>query len=179
VVIFAGVLAPHKGVGLLIDAWAEFREGRDVRLLLVGPASGFYRDLGDDPLSAAANDPTISILEHVQFEDMPGMYAAADLFALPTRAEGMPNSLLEALASGLAPLVSQVPGVIEVVEGVSGVYSIDEIAVRDIGDALKQAFEAHTLAGENRASRLPERYALTTIAGRYAQLYEELSKEHA
>ena len=55
-------------------------------------------------------DPAIAPLSHaIPFsppEKLPGLYAACDFVALPSLFEGMPNVLLEAMASGCVPIVS-------------------------------------------------------------------------
>ena len=53
VALFVGYLAPHKGVGVLLDAWKTWEPDRNRQLLLVGPSSGFYREL-EDTMSARA-----------------------------------------------------------------------------------------------------------------------------
>lgn len=53
---------------------------------------------------------------HGQVEDPYGFYQFSDLFALPSRHEGMPNALLEAMRFGLPPIVSNAsPGPLEIV----------------------------------------------------------------
>ena len=131
-----GYLAPHKGVDVLLEAWSRFSQGRDAHLLLVGPSAGFYRELRRDVSERAEAARSVQVLDHVQFGEMPAIYAAADAFVLPTEAEGMPNSLLEALASGLPAIVSNVPGVSDVAECAVGVHTLGAVTADEIVERL-------------------------------------------
>jgi glycosyltransferase involved in cell wall biosynthesis len=175
-VLFVGYLVAHKGLGTLLDAWDELGRDGERELLLVGPASGFYREIADIP-ARASRTPGVEMLNHVDASEMPEIYAAADAFALPTRAEGMPNSLLEALASGLPAVVSEVPGVIEISEKADGVVALPTVSARTITDALTN-LERHWREGlRDRQPRLPSSFSLSAVASRYADLYRRLVED--
>ena len=95
VVLFAGRLVPKKNLRTLVAALAD----TNVRLVVVGdgPDRDALAPLGDRAVQIAR-------LPH---ERMPDVFAAADAFALPSVGEGLPLSLIEALASGLTCVVSR------------------------------------------------------------------------
>jgi len=95
VVLFAGRLVPKKNLRTLVAALAD----TEVRLVVVGdgPDRDALAPLGDRAVQIAR-------LPH---ERMPDVFAAADAFALPSVGEGLPLSLIEALASGLTCVVSR------------------------------------------------------------------------
>jgi D-inositol-3-phosphate glycosyltransferase len=95
VVRFAGRLVPKKNLRTLVAALAD----TEVRLVVVGdgPDRDALAPLGDRAVQIAR-------LPH---ERMPDVFAAADAFALPSVGEGLPLSLIEALASGLTCVVSR------------------------------------------------------------------------
>lgn len=111
---------PARGQVLLHFGWDWERKGGDifleaVRLLLDTPA-------GDDMVAVSVGggedaheltnrlglDKTVRVLE--ARDDVSTFYAAADIFVSPSRAEGMPFSMIEALATGLSVVASDIPG---------------------------------------------------------------------
>jgi glycosyltransferase involved in cell wall biosynthesis len=172
VFLFSGYLAAHKGIHELLDTWRLVANRLpNAWLLLVGPASGFYRELGAEVVRAQeALPPRVLGLGHLAADSMPAVYAASDVFVLPTAAEGMPNSLLEALASGLKCAVTRVPGVTEVVSGIPSVFHVASLD----SDSLAATLIA---AGESRGPRvclLPKRFDLESVARDYDGLYQLL-----
>ena len=106
---------PRKGVLAVVRAWsAEERPG--AVLDLVG-------DTDADPgyaakvLEAASEDPSIIVLGPVSDAELAGLYASADLFALPSRYEGYGIVYAEALSFGLPVVACAVGPVPEVVGG--------------------------------------------------------------
>lgn len=178
VVLFVGYLAPHKGVTALLDAWARFSaaDDRPKRLVLVGPTGGFYRELesavSDRAHADSAADTTITVMSHVAFPEMPAMYAAADCFVLPTQAEGMPNSLLEALAAGLPCISTNVPGVSEIAERAPKVATVDTATPEALAERLDEAARAWNPT--DRAPGLPAEFSLGQVADTYVELYATL-----
>ena len=107
-VVCVGRLCEQKGQDLLVDAWPAVRARvPDARLVLVG--DGPWRDR----LGAA---PGVELLGHR--DDALRWMQAADLVAIPSRWEGLPFVLLEAMASGRGVVASDIPPIREVLEGV-------------------------------------------------------------
>ena len=105
-VMFTGRLHPQKNLPLLLEAWSEVASRHPASLILVGP--------GNDrqPLTELAG--SLGIADRVQFvgavDDPADYLRAADVFVLPSVAEGMSNSLLEAMATALPCVVSGIGG---------------------------------------------------------------------
>jgi len=131
--VIAARLVHQKGLDILIDAFAE-----------AAPAcSGWSLDiLGDGPLRAelTARAARRGIEHRVQFHGhVPGpseYFLAAQVFVLPSRFEGMPNALLEAMSCGLAPIVSDSsPGPLEcVANGLTGLV----VRTEDVADLAEK-----------------------------------------
>ena len=110
VVVFVGRLEPQKGVRWLIEtAPLWLAKLPDCDLLLVG----------EGPLRASLETAAraAGIADRVHFAgwraDVPEILAASDLLVLPSAWEGMPNVVLEAMASRLPVVASDVEGVRE------------------------------------------------------------------
>ena len=124
VVLFAGRLVAVKNVAVLVQALGR----------LAGPWHALI--VGDGPLrpELARLGGRLTHLPRLPHARMPEAYRAADLFVLPSVSEGLPLSLLEALASGLPCIVSR--GVSE--EELSGCDAVVRVApsVAEIAAAI-------------------------------------------
>ncbi len=113
-VLIVGRLDEQKAHDVLLDALALATKTLPTwRLLVVG------RGELEEPLRARAEQLGIGsrVTWCGQVDDPFVYYRAADVFALPSRHEGMPNALMEAMASGLPVIVSDAsPGPLELVE---------------------------------------------------------------
>jgi glycosyltransferase involved in cell wall biosynthesis len=65
----------------------------------------------------------VTFVGQVPYEEMPAVYRGADAFVLPSRAEGVPRTIMEAMATGVPVVSSDLPQVRELVS--SGGYTVD------------------------------------------------------
>jgi glycosyltransferase involved in cell wall biosynthesis len=114
-VVAAGRLVPAKGFDLLIDAFADARlHGARLHVLGDGPERAALE-------ARATRLGTADRVEFAGFLDNPyPWFRHADLFVLPSRYEGFPNVVLEALALGTPVVAFACPGGSAVVDGVNG-----------------------------------------------------------
>ncbi|EFK09745.1 glycosyltransferase, group 1 family protein [delta proteobacterium NaphS2] len=118
VFLFLSRISELKGVYEIIDALEMLiREGDDCRVIFVG----FGRDPDSIPKLKAYAEKK-AVLTRVEFRgylegyEKYKAYASADVFLLPSYKEGCPNSVLEAMASGLFIICSDVGALSEVVK---------------------------------------------------------------
>ncbi len=134
-----GRLAPEKGFDLLVKAMAKVR--RDfphAGLVIVGK--------GREETRLKTLAIHLGIADAVSFAgyvDRPGrFYAGADLFVLSSRREGMPNALIEAIASGL-PVVSTPAsgGLVDLLRRHTNAWLAPDVSVDGLTQTLKEAIE--------------------------------------
>ena len=159
-VLFAGSGWERKGLRFAIDAIEK--TGKEMRLLVAG--RGEQRKFRS---------------KRVQFlgvvEDMPGLYAAADIFLAPTLYDPFSNACLEALAAGLPVITTHANGFSEIIEtGVHGTVLNDPREIVEIRDAL--VFWSESARREEARSEIRERAALFDISANVARTLEILAQ---
>lgn len=116
VLVSVGRLEPVKGFDLLIAACAMLEQrGCPVRLVLIG--EGSQADALADQARQLGIAGRVTFAGRCAPTDIRAHFHAADLFVLPSRSEGMPLALLEAMASGLPAVAAKVGGVARTAAG--------------------------------------------------------------
>ncbi len=113
-------------------------------------------------------------------DDVPELMADLDLFVLPSLAEGISNTILEAMACGLPVVATRVGGNAELVdEGRTGTLvpsdDAEALAVA-LRDRVMDAARADAEGGAGRA-RVVAQFSLDAMVSRYAELYDALLDE--
>jgi glycosyltransferase involved in cell wall biosynthesis len=115
IITFIGRLEPVKGVKYLIEAINTLKDTElNLKLLIVG--------YGEDNQKLRLLVKNLELEDHVIFtgkisnERIPDYLAASDIFVLPSLSEGFPVVLLEAMASGLPIITTNVRGLSEIIE---------------------------------------------------------------
>ncbi len=175
-VMFTGRLHPQKNLDVLLDAWPEVVRESRAHLILVG--WGPERDR----LLNRAREQGLADFVHVvgPVSDPAEHLRTADAFVLPSIAEGMSNSLLEAMATRLPCLVSAIGGNQDLVEdGQTGLL----IAPKDpsawsrgILQILQNPPFASQLAKAAR-EKVESEFSLEIVVARYVSLYRTLLRD--
>ena len=174
--IFVGRLNAQKGADVLLRGLQLVRIQRpDVRWHLDILGEGELRH----ELERLAEQ--LGLLSSVTFcgkvGDIPARLNDSDIFVLPSRAEGMSNALLEAMASGLPCIATRIPGNLDLVQDErNGLLVIpdspDELAraiqrmIRDLQFRLDLGHAARDSVERN--------YGMHMVAERYIELYSQL-----
>ena len=161
-VLTVGRLSTEKGHNILIDALAQLRaEGLRVEVELVGD--------GDHRLGIEEHARRKGVLDAVRFlgalapDEVARRLASADLFCLPSFAEGLPVSIMEALAIGTPVVTTYVSGIPELAVdretamvvpagnadalayALAAILADDELRTRLTANALRRVRERHDL----------------------------------
>src|SRR5512137_334035 len=103
-VFSVGLRIPRKGVDTFVELSERFKDRKDVRFVWVGASEALLQDaLDETPMG------NVLFPGHVPFEDIVGVYSAADVFVFPTRAESYGNVMLEAASCGCPLLIRDIP----------------------------------------------------------------------
>ena len=174
VILAVGRLHPQKDYPTLIRAFARVRETLPARLLILGAVARGHEALRAD-LERLADE--LGVRDHVDFHGFvknPYAYMArADVYVLSSRWEGLPNTLIEAMAVGTPVVSTDCPsGPAEILDG--GAYG----ALVPVGDAdaLARAIVA-TLEDPPESRTLQDRAGLFS-AERAVRAYRALIAKH-
>jgi glycosyltransferase involved in cell wall biosynthesis len=175
--VFVGRLAPEKGLGGLVGAWPSvLATYPEARLILVGE--------GPERPSLEAQVARLGLGGRVELPgataDIADRLRAADLFALPSREEGMSIALLEAMALGIPLVASAIPGNRRLVD--DGLHG--RLAPPDDPRAWAEAIlgqwadfdRATRLAAEAR-HRVVEHFSIAAVARKHMELFRRLVEE--
>lgn len=173
----AGRLSPEKGFGVLVEAAAE--------VLRDAPDVGFIH-FGDGPSRRETVERIRALgLEH-RFvlagfrHDLPNVYPALDVFALPSFTEGLPIVVLEAFASSIPVVATAVGGTPEVVDDGENGFLVPPRDARALAGAIVACIAADRRElGERGRAKILEHFTFTTQAGRYRDMFEGLRKPTA
>jgi glycosyltransferase involved in cell wall biosynthesis len=166
-------LHPQKNLDVMLAAWVEVARRSDAHLILLGD--------GPDRARLIALAQALGIADRVHVPgpvDDPSEYLrAADLFVLPSIAEGMSNSLLEAMATGLPCIASAIGGNTDLLEaGPSGLL-VPPDDPQGWAGAILRVLEDPDLSrslGRSALTLINERYAMPVVVDRYVRLYRSL-----
>jgi len=189
VILFVGSFSPEKNPDVLFEAWLSlFERGVRSTLVLVGATQGPYYEIdagiADRIKSKVAKRGVGESVVFVEAADnIEHYFRAADVFALPTAREGLPNVLLEAMASGVPPVITRLEGVTDwiVTPGVTGelVAVVDSKDFADAIEGLLASPERREAMGAAARAHVAAHFSLGATAQQTLDLYQELLKGHS
>jgi glycosyltransferase involved in cell wall biosynthesis len=182
--IFVGAIIERKGVSELLEAWTKIQASvPDATLLLVGPydfgaenvnvtsLNGFI-----EGLRATIAQRNLRVIWAGRTDVVEQYMAAADVFVFPSRREGLPNVIIEAMSCELPCVTTSMFGAADdmVVPGETGyiVGGVDELAERTT-ELLKDPAKVRAMGSRGREVAL-RKFDFENIASRYVKLYDSL-----
>ncbi len=177
VIAFTGKIIPRKNVE---DLYWLAREIPSAHLLLAGnDREPYYGDRYHRTVREAFPDvlPRVHLTGEVAAERIPTVLAAADLFVFPSRLEGMPNSVLEAMAAALPVVASDSPAHRELLaDGIGRLYRTREELAETVRQLLAEPETARAVGARARGV-VEQTHSLDAAADRYLSLYSALLGE--
>lgn len=181
-ILFVGLIVPYKGVDVALRAFRTVAQTYPTsRLLLAGPLTSSLGTGGiqTDYVSQLYAFAQQSKLSHRvrflgQVSKIESLLQVADLFVFPSYSEGMPNALLEAMATGLPCVASDIPGVHDLIEdGVNGLLfpaGHDAELAKHIHRLVANVDERQRFGQQARAT-IDQGFSVRTTARRYQDLF--------
>jgi len=161
IVLFVGSLSYGKGVDVIFEC---ARRMPDVLFILVGDGS-LKTDIGNCKFPGAC-----------PHEEMPKWMNAADIFVLPSRSEGTPVVILEALSCGIPVIASRIGGCPDVIKDGQTGYLIPvnhvDMLQRKVRDLLNDDVGRNLMGKQGRKDMI-EKFDIKKIAQRIKQIYEQ------
>ena len=172
--LYLGRLVPEKRPELLIKAFKKLKT--DKRLVIAGGGSDtseFEKSL----CALAEGDPRILFTGFVTGEPMEELYSNAYVYVLPSDVEGMPMSLLEAMAYGCCCVTSDVSECADVLGGAGLAFKQGNLAdlASVLGDLLADSAKAKRLGGIAR-KRVSSNYDWDVVVEQTLALYKEATR---
>jgi glycosyltransferase involved in cell wall biosynthesis len=175
-VLYVGGFEPRKDVTTLIDAVAACRL-TDVGLVLAG-SMGTWRERITGAVAAAGLTDRVRLLDFVDDDDLPSLYATASCLVCPSRYEGFGLPVIEAMAAGTPAIVSSGGALPEISGGAAPVFPVGDVAA--LATALERLLTdpRHTVTLIEHGRRRAEEHRWERVVPRYVSLYRQLTGGH-
>lgn len=173
-----GRMAAVKDYPTLVQAFLlllekNFAGGRPLRLMIIG--DGIAKEQCTALLRSAGVEQFAWLPG--EREDIPRLMQAMDLFVLPSLAEGISNTILEAMASGLPVVATRVGGNVElVVEGETG-YLIPPANPAMMAEAILRYYRDEGMAcrnGQRAHEIIEQRFSMEKMTNGYLAVYDQV-----
>lgn len=170
---FIGQLIPRKGLDLLLQTLSEWR-GAEWRLAIVGE--------GEERPKLERMVADLNLAQRVRFfgfrSDRLALLRAFDVFVMPSRLEGVPRCLMEAMACGIPIVASDIPGCRDLISpGRTGLLfsSDDSMSLRRALENMEGDDVARRTFAANARRLVEDTWSAEHMAGCYLDLYRELA----
>lgn len=172
VIGYIGQLIYRKGVDVLLKSIANLRNEK-IHLIIIGSGSD------ETMLKSLAEE--LGIIKNVSFlgfqPDRLSYLRTCDLFVLPSRQEGIPRAVMEAMGMGVPVVVSNIPGCIDLVQdGVNGlIFKVNDH--HDLSTSITSLINDQYLRNEiarKGQETIFEKFSSRLMAKRYHELYLNL-----
>ena len=182
VVLFVGRISRRKGCDVLLHAWElVVQKIPDAWLVLIGPENLAESDAFQNSVRevrAHAAERRVIFCGEAEHAQVASFMRLADCFAFPSHREGLPNSVIEAMATGLPVICANIPGVTsDLIE-----HQRDGLIFRPRSSyelaafilTLKHDSQLRRRLGENAAKKARAVFSIDVVAAQHRRLYAEM-----
>lgn len=175
-VVFLGEIGERKGTFVLLDAWADAVARCRVPALLTIAGDG-------ETDRALTRSRELGVGRHVRItgwlseDEVSHLLDDSHILVLPSRNEGQPMAILEAMARGLCVVASDVGGIPELIGG-AGVTVAPDDAGRLADELLRVLSEpaVRTELGNRALARIRDEFDVAVVSRRFDAIYREITE---
>jgi glycosyltransferase involved in cell wall biosynthesis len=182
-----GAVHPRKGSDLLLEAWVHLaKRFPNAHLFLVGFRKDFtYPNLSvfhhriEEAIAASGASERIHFPGFVR--NVEDYYRASDVFVFPSAREGMPNAVIEAMASGLPVILTPFKGLSNDFGKSGKEYVLVDRDAESLASAVSNVLENPQMRmdlGQMARSWIERTMDLETVLDKYAELYRALNAQN-
>lgn len=178
-ILFVGALHAGKGLLDLIHVADRLRKSHpNLKIYVIGegPLKGYLqKEIKRKKLI------NVRIIRTIPHKELPYYYNVSKIFVQPSYYEGLPNTILEAMACGLPVIATKVGGIPEqITEGVTG-YMVPPGDTRGFYERISELLEdgeKRIKFGRKGREKIIERFTWPLVAKRVVNIYQELLDAH-
>ncbi|MEO8665929.1 MAG: glycosyltransferase family 4 protein [Ignavibacteria bacterium] len=181
IILFVGGINIRKGVHLLLEAFLNVeKKFPEVRLLIAGPTykydKKYISDLKDKIRASGIEDKII--LREDNISNVDEYMQSSDIFVLPSKQEGFPISILEAMSCGLVVIGSDIPEIAraQIKEGVDGYVfnSGDPEKLAEVIEKVLKDRECFNRLGSEARKKAVANWSTEKVDSSYRELYRSI-----
>jgi colanic acid/amylovoran biosynthesis glycosyltransferase len=174
-ILNVGRLDPLKGQGVLLEALAELtRRGCNASLTVVG--GGARQPMLEELATKFGVDSSVRWMGAIGQDEIRDFYEDADIFCLPSFAEGIPVVLMEAMAMGLPVVTSRIAGIPELITNDAEGLLVRPARSDELADALERLCSSAALRaemGQKGRARVESDYQIDRNVEQLSDVFEE------
>jgi len=174
-ILWIGRFTPGKGVEYLLKGFAAFsKEFPDYTLVMIGEGplkNGCIRMMRDMGL-----DDKVILRDFIPNKKLPSLYQESSLFILPSLEEGVPRTILEAMACGRPVICTALPQLVDIVSGCGILTPIGDAGA--VANALSELASDPALAynlGLSARAKVASQYSWDDTVAKTLELYISLT----
>ena len=145
VIGFAGELREKKGLRPLLGAYAQINRKRPATLLIIGDIRAGEDQRTVEDFRLAHPEERMVVTGYISPADLPVYYSLIDVFVQPSLRDGLPNSLLEAMACEKAVIGAMAGGIVDAITDDVNGRLVPANNVKDLTQAIEELLENRVL----------------------------------
>jgi len=169
-----GRLVYRKGFHILIDA-ARILE-KNTKLIIAGPDGGERRRL-EDRIRRNKLEERVTLMHPVDDSEKERLFSACDIFVIPSLYEGLPTTLLEAMAYGKPVVCTDLPG-LKIIKDWKNGFLVEPGSSKELAEKINLILNDEKLArkmGKNN-KKMVKIYDWKRVIKRIEDVYEEVCR---